>query len=150
MTINTPDRLRQRVSDSTVRDAQGCLLWTGRLQHEGYPPSVSYRGERHMLHRVVYELETGEPVPPELTIDHTCHTRDRSCRGGERCPHRRCLDWRHMEPVTHAENRRRGARESCGSGHRYTEANTYLTAEGWQVCRQCRADGRRRRYNRRS
>jgi hypothetical protein len=145
MTINTPERLRQRVADHTTPIGD-CLVWTGRLQAEGYPPSVSYRGERHMLYRVIYELETGHPVPPELTIDHTCHTRDRACRGGEECHHRRCLNWRHMEPVPHAENRRRAARSVCRNGHPRDEVNTYVTVEGWQVCRPCHAEQRRDRY----
>lgn len=51
----------------------------------------------------------------------------------------------HLEAVAFAENIHRGnglaaenaAKTHCPQGHPYDEANTYVTPEGWRVCREC-------------
>jgi hypothetical protein len=57
-------------------------------------------------HRWAYEDAYG-PIPYGLTIDHTCHTNDPDCPGGDTCPHRSCVNARHLEAVDDEENRRR-------------------------------------------
>lgn len=60
--------------------------------------------EREMpAHRAAYELLVG-PIPEGLQIDHVCHSRDLACAGGWHDPHKACVNPRHLEPVTHAEN----------------------------------------------
>lgn len=82
------------------RGSDECWPWTGaKLQHgyghlkvgESYPPA----------HRVAYELLVG-PIPEGLQIDHLCRVRD-------------CVNPAHLEPVTNAENGRRG-RMARGGG----------------------------------
>lgn len=86
------------------RGADDCWLWTGSLITGGYAqmriPEAVY------AHRWAYEHFVG-PIPDGLVIDHTCHNRDLTCHSGP-CPHRRCVNWRHLEPVTDVVNFRRG------------------------------------------
>lgn len=128
-----------------VSDLDGCWPWTGALTAAGYG---SFRGETRtvLAHRFVYELLVG-PIPEGLELDHLCHTNDPTChpRGYEPCPHRACVNPLHLEPVTHAENSRRGRprgrdlvpRTHCGKGHEYTAANTRWDRRGTRHCRIC-------------
>ncbi|GAB4083023.1 hypothetical protein GCM10028783_39730 [Modestobacter muralis] len=89
-----------------VEDPSGCLLWTGRVNDQGY--AILRLGGRYVrAHRLAYELSEG-PILPGLLTDHACHTADRSCPGGPSCRHRRCIRPSHLEPVTPEENTRRG------------------------------------------
>lgn len=88
-------------------------------------------------HRFSYETFTG-PIPAGLELDHTCN---RNC----------CINPDHLEAVTHAENmRRRSERQTaCRGGHRFDEANTYITAQGYRQCRVCDRDRHRSKYQER-
>lgn len=72
-----------------------CWIWTGKLHDgdRGYA-KVRVAGQLRKAHRVAYELLVG-PVPDGLVIDHLCRVRH-------------CINPEHMEPVTNAENVRRG------------------------------------------
>lgn len=94
-------------------------------------------------HRFAYEEVVGK-IPAGLHIDHLCRNRS-------------CVNPAHMEPVTNAENIRRGEaghhmkakaleRTHCPSGHAYDETNTVMDSEGYRRCRTCHLARRRRRY----
>ena len=94
---------------------------------------------------------SGEANPDGMTIDHVCHTRDKSCKAASRCPHRRCVNPAHMEVVTSEENTRRGRgngfkeKRACLRGHLYTKANTYIAPKsGGRSCLRCRTDAHKR------
>lgn len=142
--LNTPERLRAKMAAHTEVSPEGCILWTGPLQSDGYA-SVAVAMKTTRWHRVAYELANG-PIPPGLTIDHLCHTYS-NCRLGNACPHRRCLNPDHMELVTHVENTRRAGwrTTTCRHGHEFTPENTRRDKRGHRKCRRCVSDNDRRR-----
>jgi hypothetical protein len=79
-----------------------CWVWQGRTDELGY----GRLGQSRLAHRAYYRMLRG-PIPDDLELDHLCRNPT-------------CVNPAHMEPVTHAENLRRGA-------------GTKLTTE--QVCR---------------
>lgn len=120
-----------------VEFTSACWLWTGRMGGSGY----GYF-EDGPAHRWSYEFCVG-PIPEGIELDHTCH-KPESCLGGPTCPHRRCINPDHLEPVTGAENTRRAGpatKTHCVHGHLYDEANTVRSGKGRRVCRECRRLG---------
>jgi hypothetical protein len=87
------------------RGPDECWPWTGWCHWNGYG-QYGVKGER-LAHRLAYEYEVG-PIPEGLVLDHLCHTRDPSCADNEKCPHRKCCNPAHHEPVTRRENIARG------------------------------------------
>ena len=83
-----------------------CWLWTAALR-EGYAAfSINHR---HIDgHRAAYKFFVGA-VPDDMQLDHVCHTVSiDTCPGGKTCPHRRCVNPAHLEPVTALTNYLRG------------------------------------------
>jgi len=84
-------------------------------------------GPRLRVHRVTYERFVG-PIPDGLCIDHLC--RNRACCNPD-----------HLEPVTQAENVKRGVRKTkqtrCKWGHEFTPENTTSGSKGERACREC-------------
>lgn len=107
-----------------------CWFWALAIDPLGYG-RVGVSGRTRMAHRVVYELEKG-PIPAGLELDHLCR-------------HRSCVNPDHLEPVTHAENLRRGRRATashCKAGHAYTATDVRLVSG--RLSRHCRECARRR------
>lgn len=77
--------------ETRIIETPTCWLWAGSVDNDGYP-QVVWLGKRYRVHRLWFEHITGEALPVDLEIDHTC-------------TNRRCL--LHLEPCTKSENLRR-------------------------------------------
>ncbi|NUP47546.1 MAG: HNH endonuclease [Catenulispora sp.] len=110
------------------RGEDQCWPWMGVLQSNGYGMYGSI-GSR-LAHRIAYRLTAG-PIPEGLVLDHLCHTRDRSCADNANCPHRRCVNPTHLEPVTRRENIARGR---GGDSWGYARPQSKPRAEKPTVC----------------
>jgi len=84
----------ERIKSKCVRSDAGCLIYSGKLTPKGYAHVRSDNGKMRFAHVLMYEHAHG-PVPSGLELDHTCRQRA-------------CCEAAHLDPVTHAENVRRG------------------------------------------
>lgn len=131
-----------------VDKAEGCWPWTGHTGSDnGYGIwHTREDGKRKVWRAHIYSyISLVGPVPDGLTLDHLCHAVDTSCEGGPTCPHRRCVNPEHMEPVPRGVNVLRGvgpaamnARKThCPNDHEYTPENTRINKYGYRSCRSC-------------
>jgi hypothetical protein len=138
------------------RGPDECWPWLGSIEQTGYGHfQTTYEGVRFTkAHRFAHHVTVG-PIPVDLDLDHTCHTRDGSCRLGNACPHRRCCNPAHTEPVSERINvlRSRGLsadrarRTHCGQGHELTGENLLIRSNGGRRCRACKNAAGRRQYS---
>ena len=85
--------LRDRFESYVERDGLlGCWLWTGGTNGQYGELRVGQKIAK--AHRVAFEMYVG-PIPAGLEVDHLCRNT-------------RCVNPAHLEPVTKAENVRRG------------------------------------------
>lgn len=109
----------------------GCWLWTGTLQRQGYGRFYKVNKQPAILaHRVAFEHFVG-PIPTGLELDHLCRVKG-------------CVNPKHLEAVTHAENMRRWGigdlqkkKTHCPHGHPY-EGDNLVRKGNRRVCRTCK------------
>ena len=96
-----PRPLADRFWDQVATEPNtGCWLWLGSLTWQGYgrfkAGEFRANGTQRFVraHRFSYELLVA-PIPEGEELDHLCSVRS-------------CVNPAHLEPVTHAENVRRG------------------------------------------
>ena len=135
-----PDIMRRQIQ---VIPESGCWFWTGasctgKFTNNVYG-KVGFTGKTISSHKLSYELLVG-PISEGLELDHLCKNT-------------LCCNPHHLEPVTHAENCRRGnsgkhmsSRTHCPQGHEYTPENTYLY-RNTRTCRICAREKALRHYH---
>jgi len=122
---------RYRVEDRGYSGGP-CWIWQRHINDQGYGV-IRGADRQSRAHRVVYEEMIG-PIPEGLELDHLCRVRS-------------CVNPAHLEPVTHAENMRRGnspasvtrREQRCRRGHDLTLAESvYVVPKtGKRLCRVC-------------
>ncbi len=126
-----PERFWNKVQPCPMT---GCWIWTGALTGNGYG-AIRIERRNKLAHRYAYRLLVGE-IPDGLELDHrTCSTPP-------------CVNPSHLEPVTHAENVRRGragepnaTKQTCPLGHPFDHQSTHrgITRRGCLTCRRARS-----------
>jgi len=121
----------ERLTTGLVRQANGCLEWTGYTNVSGY--GVTWFGGRKTLaHRVAWILANG-PIPEGMYVCHTCDNPP-------------CCNVAHLflgDAVANGQDmaaKGRGWQQKkthCPQGHPYDEANTVR----WHRQRTCRTCG---------
>lgn len=112
-----------------------CWLWTAGKDVGGYGIFRVSTASQKKAHRVSYVMLVGA-IPDGLQLDHLCRVRH-------------CVRPDHLEPVTGAENCRRGtvgdrfkkiqlAKTHCPAGHPYADENLYSRPSRKGRSRECR------------
>lgn len=130
----------ERFTEKTKALEDGCIEWTAYVGENGYG-RFYVDGRGALAHRWSYEFHVG-PIPDGLVIDHLCRNT-------------KCVNPDHLEPVTTAENVRRGigpqvlverrlARTHCAEGHPYSDEE--VDHRGARQCITCKRAHRREHY----
>lgn len=122
------DFLRSRFWERVaIGDEHECWNWSRSMGSHGYGQAWDGITVR-LAHRCAWELAHGR-IPDGLTVDHLCRNR-------------RCCNPGHLQLLTNQENAAgngHSLKESCPSGHPYSETNTYRNpTTGHRTCITCR------------
>ena len=119
--------------------ADGCRLWTGARNGNGYGFCTIARGV-YKVHRVAWVAANDRDIPAGMVIDHLCRQRG-------------CVNPAHLRVVTVRDNIVAFGSENmiaaqvqqthCKRGHALTGDNLapYALGRGRRACRACKAEG---------
>lgn len=81
--------LAERLAMNSERQPNGCIFWTGTLNHYGYGV-FNFRCTYYYAHRVAVEL-AGRVIPKGYQVNHRCRTPQ-------------CMNPEHLEVLSHADH----------------------------------------------
>jgi hypothetical protein len=84
-----------------LEETDDCVVWPRGSSGDSSYGHIHVGDHATSTHRLAHQLRNG-PIPDRFSIDHLCRNRP-------------CMNYRHLEAVTQAENLRRG-REARGVG----------------------------------
>lgn len=84
----TPAELQARLAAHTIVTPDGCWLWTGRCDRDGYG-TITHAGHTVAVHRLAFAAFTGQQPPVVM----------------HRCDHRPCWNPAHLADGDHRANR---------------------------------------------
>lgn len=130
----TPRELALFMDKVRVNPKTKCWVWTAALRGDGKYPAFSLNRVQVAGHRIAYIHFVG-PIPKGLEVDHLCLNK-------------KCVNPRHLEPVTRKVNAERwGATKThCKHGHPFDKENTYINPRGQRECKECRRRAVRKHY----
>lgn len=116
------------LAERTTRLSNGCLLWNGSKDRNGYG-KTRYQGTHGLVHRIVYQQTQGV-VPEGMEIGHLCEFSS-------------CVEPTHLKAMTRKENMSTARnvhrnKTHCPKGHPY--AGQRPVPSGKRVCRICVAE----------
>lgn len=138
----TPQRVIDRVRTKVEPGPNDCVLSTYSTNSKGYA-RVHWGDDGVSLiaycHRIAWEAVHG-PIPDDLTVDHTCHTRN-------------CVNVDHLRLLSRRVNATlngQAFKTHCPQGHSYDETNTrLLRSPNGRFRRDCRRCHNKRKADRR-
>ena len=148
--VITPDviagALNRLQTNVDIDPRTDCVNYTGHLE-KGYS-RIKVKGIYYQGHRIIAVMFGLMPGDSQLHIDHTCSNK-------------RCINPKHLNAVTNAENVKRAwergesqvtgvgltnkNKTHCKHGHEFTADNTYVRKPSRRGCRACGAASARRR-----
>ncbi len=133
--VRKPRDLTERFWSYVVTGDPGeCWLWTGTITSNGCG-TFRADGKTVKVNRLAYTLFVGV-IPEGVRVTHQCHLDAvPTCREGNACPHRRCVNPDHLALRTGAS---RPVPTTCVHGHPYTEETLILRKNGGRACRTCK------------
>jgi len=116
----------QRWFDRCITNDNGCWVWTGARATDGYGVVTYNMRDNVKLHRIVYELTTGEDITGKV-VRHTCDNP-------------LCINPDHLLVGTHTDNMKdRDSRERHGKSkltHDQVRGIRKLYSGGGYTCKQ--------------
>ena len=139
--------IEQRIARRTQAAVDGCLIWTGAIDSDGYP-KIRADGRQQQVHRVHWHLTVG-PIPEGHTLARMAG-----------CPNRRCIAPEHLvlfegnpaPSLTFMLNKGRDVNTymsdvfSCGHP-RSAENSVTRPDANYTACRTCVNDRALKRYH---
>lgn len=130
--------LPTRVRDRIVVADNGCWLWQGWHNDQGYP-YVRWKGKDTPVHRVTVGFAIGRELEKGEDADHLCKNPA-------------CVNPQHHEPVPHKINIRRSraaTKMTCKHGHDWTDPrNVLVRPDGRRWCAACNREWKKEAYRR--
>jgi hypothetical protein len=129
------DKIRKRFwAKVEMHQPDECWIWLGSANRDGYGMFNPLRGWTWNAHRFSYALVYGI-TDVRNDIHHTCNNR-------------LCVNFHHLEEISHKENVKQQNRVLnifCKNGHERTEKNIRIGKDGKRNCRICDRDRARNR-----